>query len=598
MALLSYPDIQQLLKSPRNGAALAACVNYEQRLRLHVDAEVNPAVQPAGMETLLALPKKVLPTEKYEKFCAFIPSPLPTVKITGKVKDGLSRVFEAQDGSVTVELATAELETDFETFRTAQAEADFWPGTAFEAMARALHSILVVDMATEQTTPRPEPYVFALDIASVVDVDIKADASCEYLAFWLPSRRTDTDEEVQRVAVYDDGYYRIFEKLSKDSEWPLEPVLENAHVLGYCPARMLWSDALGPATGLLRFGPLTNELGDLDRYVYWYASIEYFKTYGMFPPLWSVEEECAYEGPGGEKCHGGFIQVITGYDFPNGADAPGVARYREKPCPTCQANKYLGPGTHLKVPAPTKDTGDTRNPLAFVKVDIEALKDARLSLKEERQEIITSCLGSGGEPTTDQPRNEQDVRAGFENQQDVLLGLKRNFDKARTWTLTTQGKLRYGPLFRRAVVNSGEQFYLKTPTQLSQEEVEARKAGRPVFELSQYREMRYFTLYRNNPPLLDRMRILSDLEPYPEYSIEQITTMIAASLNQGGSYLLNIYAPEKLALKADFARYITRFESEQTDVRTFAALQPYYLKLQLITTILLSYVSLANTPKS
>ena len=596
MALLTYADILLYLKSPRNGAALAACCAHEQRIRLHAQAQVDPATPPPALNTLLALPRAILPREKFDKFCAFIPSPLPTVKLVGKVSDGLSRVFEAQDGSVTLELASPELETDFETYRTARQEQDFWPGTAFEAVTRAVHSVLVVDMAAEQRTPRPEPYVFTLDIFDVVDMAIKADSTCEYLLFRLPSRRTDAGEEVERLAVYDDGFYRVFEKLASAADWPLVPALEHAHILGYCPARLLWSEALGSKTSLLRRGPLTNELGELDRYVYWHASIEYFKTYGMFPPMWSVEEECRYEGPTGETCHGGFVNVPVGYWTPEGSDVP-VARYAQKPCPSCELNRYLGPGTHVKVPAPTKETGDTRNPLDFVKVDVAALKDARLSLREMRQDILASCLGAGGEPTNEAAKNEDQVRAGFENQQDVLARVAKNLDKARAWVLTVWGTLRYGPAFRRAVVKSGEQFYLKTPEQLSDEEASARKAGRPVFELSQLREMRYFTQYRNNPPLLDRLRILSDLEPYPEYSVDQITTMIAGSLSQGGSYLLTVFDPTLLALKADFGRYLTRFESQHADVRTFAALQPYYLKLSLITTILLSYVNVPNPTK-
>lgn len=593
MALLSYPDIQQRIKSPRNGAALAACRSHEQRIRLHADAQVDPAVPPQGLETLLTLPRTVLPADKFEKFRAFIPSPLPTVKLTGKVFDGLSRVFEAQDGAVTVELATPELETDFETYRAGRNEQDFWPGPAFKAIGRAPHSLLVVDMAAEQTTPRPEPYTFVLDIEDVVDVQLKADATCEYVLFNLPTRQEGT-ETVQRLAVYDDGHYRVFEKLEKDAEWPQQPVLENAHILGRCPARMLFSEALALDTQLLRKGPLTLELGELDRYVYWYASIEYFKTYGMFPPMWSIEEECQYEGPNGETCHGGFINVQVGYWAATDTE-PSKPRYKSEPCPSCELNRYLGPGTHVKVPAPTKETGDTRHPLDFVKVDVEALKDARLSLHEMKQDILASCLGLGGEQANQEAKNVDQVRAGFEQQQDVLARLAKNLDKARAWVLLTWGTLRYGAAFRRAVVNSGEQFYLKTPEQLSDEETAARKAGRPVFELSQAREMRYFTQYRTNPPLLDRMRILSDLEPWPEYSVDQLTTMIANSLNQGASYLLDIYDPQQLALKADFARYITRFESEQADVRLFAALQPYHLKLTLITNILLSYVSLAKT---
>jgi hypothetical protein len=110
--------------------------------------------------------------------------------------------------------------------------------------------------------------------------------------------------------------------------------------------------------------------------------------------------------------------------------------------------------------------------------------------------------------------------------------------------------------------------------------------------LSDLQEKQFFTQYRNNPPKLDRVRILSDLEPWAQESVETITTRIAASLTQGGSYLLDIYTPQRLALKADFPRYVARFESEQADVRLFAALQPYHLKLQLITQTLLSYVDL------
>ena len=592
MALLTPTQIQLYLRQPQNGAALAACRAQEQRIRLHADAHVDPATPPPGLSTLLALPKAILPADKYEKFCAFIPSPLPTVKLVGKVSDGLSRVFEAQDGSVTLTLATPELETDFETYRAARHEEEFWPGAAFEAVIRSLHAVLVVDMASEQTTPRPEPYVFTLDIFDVHDVAIKADASCEYLLFSLPSRRDAQDKEVLRMGVYDDAAYRIFEKPADAADWGTAPALENFHVLGYCPARLLWSDALGSSTSLLRKGPLTNELAELDRYVYWHCSIEYFKSYGMFPLLWSVEEECQYKTPEGASCEGGMINTIVGYWTlePNG---PPVPRYKAEACPACARSQYIGPGTHLKVPAPTAETGDTREPLGFVTTDVAALKDARTSLSEMAEGILASCLGTGGEPANDAAKNVKQVRAGFENQQDVLLRVATNLDKARAWVLGAWGTLRYGGAFQRAVVTSGEQFYLNTPEELSEAEITARKAGRPVFELSQAREMRYYTQYRNNPPLLDRMRILSDLEPYPEYSLDQITTMVAGSLNQGASYLLTVFDPKLLKLKADFARYLARFESEQTDVRTFGALLPYHIKIERISTILLSYVSLA-----
>lgn len=145
-------------------------------------------------------------------------------------------------------------------------------------------------------------------------------------------------------------------------------------------------------------------------------------------------------------------------------------------------------------------------------------------------------------------------------------------------------------------VSRGEEFYLQTPQQLSEELAAARKAGQPMFVLSDLQEKQFFTQYRNNPPKLDRVRILSDLEPWAQQSLDEIVQLLNAAPAQGGSYLLQVYPPERVALKADFPRYVARFESEQADVRLFAALQPYHIKLQLITQMLLSYVPVFNNP--
>jgi hypothetical protein len=595
--LLQPARLISLLQNPANAGALTAARQHEERIRLHADPEVVAAnrLSAAGMSTLLGLPAAVLPKEKHDKLCAFIPAPLPTAKIVGQVFDGLSRLFEAQDGAVTLDMASAELETDFEAYRGTLHEESFWSQKAFRAARRAPHSVLVVDMPAQQTTPRPEPYVFLLPIEQVVDIALKPDASCEYLLFTLPSYQNEQGKTVLRRGAYDDGYYRLFEKLEEAGEWPATPVLENAHQLGYCPARLLWSEALLGETNLARRSPLSAQLGDLDAYVLWYACIEYFKMYGMMPPLWSVEEQCTYTpAGGGEVCQGGIIQLLTGYAKREGSDIEEPV-YQARPCPVCAINKYLGPGTHVTVPGPTKDTPNTRNPMGFVNVPIDALKNAAETQQALKRDILLSCLGADGEPTTAQPRNEKDVQAGFESRQDVLVRIKKNFESAEQWVLQTIGLLRYGTgVFRGVSVSRGEEFYLQTPQQLSEELAAARKAGSPTFVLSDLQEKQFFTQYRNNPPKLDRVRILSDLEPWAQDSVDTITTRINGSLTQGGSYLLSIYDPKLLALKADFASYIARFESEQADVRLFAALQPYHIKRQLILSTLLSYVQLAN----
>jgi hypothetical protein len=383
-------------------------------------------------------------------------------------------------------MASAELETDFEQYRATLEEEAFWSQQAFRAARRAPHSVLVVDMPEVQTTPRPEPYAFLLPIERVVDLKVKVDASCEYLLFTLPSRQNEEGKVVLRRGAYDDGFYRIFEKLEDATDWPSVPVLENAHQLGYCPARLLWGEALLSETDLARRSPLTDQLGDLDRYVIWDACIEYYKMYGMFPPLWSVEEQCDYTPVGGEACQGGIIQLLVGYTE---VDNQQVPRYQAQPCPACAKNKYLGPGTHVRVPGPTKDMPDTRNPLGFVDVPVDALKHARETQQAARRDILLASLGADGEPTTGQPRNELDVQAGFESRQDVLVRIKKNFESAKQWVLQTIGLLRYGPaIFRGVSATMGEEFYLQTPQQLSQEFEAARKSGAPVFVLSALQE--------------------------------------------------------------------------------------------------------------
>jgi hypothetical protein len=588
---LTQDEVRQVLRAPVSGAQLQSCRRHEERLRLHSEPQLDRAslfAAPA-MTQLLALPAAVLPKDKYETFKQFIPAPLPTADLVETAFAGWARVFEAQDGLVHCELSTPELETEFEAYRASINEPEFWPGAAFSAACHAYHSVLVVDMPRQQTGRRPAPYLYLIELENIVDLLIRPDATLEFIAFRLNNRTEPSTDPANPVvyevlAFYDDAFYRIYERLSGQEQWVL--VVENAHQLGQCPARLLWSQSLGRnPTQLARRGPLTAQLAALDRYVYWDASVEYFQSYGMYPILWSFAQQCEYQTVDGQACQSGIVQVLVGYTKLDGQEVP---RYQNQDCPACAKKKAMGPGSHIEVPAPTKETGDTRDPVGLVHADVDSVKLAREAQAERRHNILLAALGGGVDPGSVQARNEQDVQSSFETRQDVLVRLRGNFEKARTWALTLMGRAMYAAAFRRAVVNMGERYYLKSPEQLLDEEVKAKEAGRPVYELAQAREFRYDTLYRTNPPLRDRMRILSDLEPFAEQSVQEVSELMTA--NAG------IFDPKLLALKVDFARYLARFESEQANVGVFAALQPYHVKLQLISSQLLSYVVLPPNP--
>jgi len=585
--ILSPEDVRVLLENPANNGAIGDCLRHEQRLRLHAIPHVDPMRRPEGWRYLRDWAKEMLPESEFVKWEQCVPAPLPTTDIIEDIFTGLKRVFEAQDGLVQVELATPELETDFETYRTSLKESDFWTTRAFKALRGRPHSLLVVDMAAEQRTPRPEPYVFLLHLEQLWDVALKEDGTCEYVLFTLSERKDEQGNVIERMACYDDAAYAILEKPVGEQVWV--EVLRNTHILGYCPARVLWSDPLDQPTDLPRLAPLTAVLGNLDRYIWWDGATEYFRQYGTFPVMWSFEEQCSFQGEGGSPCQSGIVQYVRSYQkLDNGEEVP---VYGEKPCPACALRKLIGPGVHVKVPAPSKEMPDTRVPVGFEGAGVEILGYLDEVLKGRREALLRSVLGGGGEPSNDQAKNTKQVQGGFEIKQDVLVEFKKPLEEARAWTLRTIGTLRYGALMRGVFVTYGERFYLKTPEQLAKEEEEARKAGRPVYELSQARDFRYQTQFRNNPAQLDRMRILSDLEPYPEYSLEQILTMIAGAMTGTNPFVLALFDRAMLQLKADFGRYLTRFESEHMDVRRFASQQPYYIKLATITQILLSYVN-------
>lgn len=587
--ILQPANVQELLKNPANDGAISRCLRHDQRLQLHAVPHVDALQRPLGWRYLKEWAYTLMPVDEATRWEQCVASPLPTTDIVSDIFTGLKRVFEAQDGLIQVELATPELETDFEVYRTNQKEADFWQGPAFKALGRRPHSLLVVDMPAVQTTPRPEPYSFLVDLEHVWDVQLRADGTCEYVMFVLPDGR-ENDLRIERVAVYDDAAYMIWQRVEGEQDWREE--LNNAHILGYCPARVLWNKALDKETDLDRLSPLTEVLGGLDKYVFWDGAIEYARLHGTFPITWGFEEECTYKDPSGQTCQGGVVSYIKYYTkLTNGEERP---EFGQKDCPACAKRPKIGPGTYVTVPAPSINMPDTRQPIGRVNPDVDVLNHFREVQRQRRQDLLHSVLGGGGEPTNDQAQNEKQVMSGFEIKQDVLVEFKKPIEQARAWELTTKGRLRYGSLYRGTFVSMGERFYLKTPEQLALEETEARKAGRPVYELSQARDFRYQTQYRHNPAQLDRMRILSDLEPYPEYSVEQILAMLASA---GTSTMATgLFDEQLMRLKADFGRYLTRFESEQLDVRRFASQQPYHVKLALITQILLSYVPAVATP--
>ena len=90
------------------------------------------------------------------------------------------------------------------------------------------NSILVVDLPLVQTSTRPEPYFYWLEIDSVIDYELSKQD--ENLFNWLIFNQPE-----HKIAVFDDTSIRIYQLNEKNEIQSL--VSEAQHDLGYCPAR-------------------------------------------------------------------------------------------------------------------------------------------------------------------------------------------------------------------------------------------------------------------------------------------------------------------------------------------------------------------------
>ena len=169
--------------------------------------------------------------------------------------------------------------------------------------------------------------------------------------------------------------------------------------------------------------------------------------------------------------------------------------------------------------------------------------------------------------------------ASFESQETVLNRIKKGFESAQLFVDTTCCLLRYGDEFISASINYGTEFYTLTPEVLQARYNKAKEGGATDYELDALKQQIIETEYRHNPLQLQRMIILSDLEPYRNMTKAEVMSMKEKGL----------VTDEEIILKNDFSGFIRRFERENDNVLEFGTEVPYQDKINTIYQTLLDY---------
>ena len=570
--------IRREIAENKRASALSRAKLHQMRIKFHTVKRVTTFNSPyisIPLTQFLAFVENVLPHDKFVLFKAMFRYPVKTNEITDVCFDKLSRIFDGRNAVYNYQFATSEQRDDWEEYRlTKLNEPEVWQTKAWEFFRSEINCVIIVDVAREQSTERPEPYFYFLPIDDVITY--RANPTTGVMDFIVFRRRG-------KIVVLDDASYRVWDDSRNTGQIDGMPEFESAHDLGYCPARFFWNEPLSLDEPDVKASPLSGVLESLDWYEFFHISKRQLDLMGAYPILSGYEQDCNFSNAeNGDYCDGGYLRNKEGHYK---LDMAGLLMR----CPKCGNKRTIGAGSFVEIPIPNAEEGrpDLRNPVQMLTVDRNALDYNVGEEKRLREEIITAVVGQDEIVTDRDAFNEQQVRANFESVTTVLHKVKKGFEAAQQWTDETVCKLRYGSYFMFAKVNYGTEFFLYTPDELRQRYKAAKESGASEGELDAMHTQILQTEYRNDPLMLRRMTILAELEPYRHLSTEEAVEMGKAGL----------ISAEDLRVKLNFPAYIRRFERENTNIVSFGDAIPYEKKIDAIAAELRRYASEIN-PKT
>lgn len=570
-------QIRKEIAENKRAATLSRARLHQMRIKFHTVKRVTSFNSPyisIPLTQFLAMVENILPHDKFVLFKALFRYPVKTNEITGICFDKLSRIFDGRNPAFNYQFASSEERDDWEDYRLNRLnEPEVWATKGWEFFKSEINSVLIVDVAREQLTERPEPYFYWLPIDDVITY--RADPTTGVMDFIVFRRR---DE----IVVLDDASYRVWRDDKKTGQIAGMPIIEAPHDLGYCPARFFWNEPISLDEPDVKASPLSGELESLDWFEFFHISKRQLDLMGAYPILSGYEQSCDFSNAeNGDYCDGGFLRDKQG-------------RYKLDPaglllrCPKCGNKRIIGAGSFIEVPVPNPDENqpDLRNPVQMLTVDRNSLDYNVEEEKRLREDIITAVVGQNEIVTDRDAFNEQQVQANFESVTTVLNRVKKGFEAAQQWVDETVCRLRYGRYFLSAKIDYGTEFYLYSVDELRQRYKAAKDAGASESELDMMQNQIIHTEYRNDPMQLRRMLILAELEPLRHMSRAEVTEL----------YSRKLIFEQDLRIKLNFPSFVRRFERENMNILDFGSETSYERKIEAITAELRRYADEQAAP--
>lgn len=563
-------EIRKKITENKRAATLNRMKLHQSRIKFHTVKHVTAFQAPflsVPLTQFMAMAENILPHDKFVLFKTLFRFPVKTNEITETCFDKLSRIFDGRNAVYNYQFTVQDYRDDWEHYRATKLnEPDVWQTKGWEFFKSEINSVLIVDVAREQTTALPEPYFYWLPVEDIITYKADRDSGVMY---YIAFRQKD------KIIWIDDSTYRVWDDEKHTGVPNGEPEYVATHELGYCPARFFWNEPISLEEPDVKASPLSPELESLDWYEFFHISKRTLDLMGAYPILSGYEQDCDFSNAeNGDYCDGGFIRDREGhYRFDN---AGLMMR-----CPKCGNKRIIGAGSFIEVPIPdaTENTPDLRNPVQLLSVDRKSLDYNVEEEKRLRSDIITSVVGQEEIITDREAFNEQQVKANFESVTTVLNRTKKGFENAQKWVDETICRLRYRQYFISAYINYGTEFYLYTVDELRNRYKTAKDTGAPEAQLDEMLNDIIETEYRNDPIRLRRIKILSELEPFRHLNREEVLKLKEAGLASN----------EDVLIKLNFPALINRFERENMNVMNFGEATTYESKIAAISNKLHEY---------
>lgn len=558
-------QIIEIIKSPQNKAVISKALRHEQKLRFHIDTNMEAGEARVVVNDYLNWVSSLLPKDKYNIFLQLFKFPIATNELTEEIYSALEKVYDGKDAYAEYNFLSPDYLADWQEYRSTLKADAFWRNDAFKHSKTNVNGFLIVDVKAEQTTERPEPYFYFLPIKHVKDFGYDSKGQIEWIMF---------PQGENKLAIFDDEHYRVYE-LNEKGEIVGEAITEVAHDLGYCPARLFWTDNLKEEQPALKKTPLSNQLANLDWLLFFKTSKRHLDLYAPYPIYSGFEQDCTFENKdNGDYCDNGFIKNSHGDYY--------LSRTGEvSKCPVCSDKRLAGVGSFIEVPMPSRenDHADLRNPVQITSIDRTSLDYNVEESDRLTKKIYSAVVGYGGEMKMDKAFNKDQVKSNTESRRNVLLSFKQNFELAQAWVDDTLCRLRYGELYTGNTIQMGTDFYLYTTEELTKQYQEAKAAGATDYQLDAIQDQIIETENKGNPMALQRANILKQLEPYRHQTRKEVLEMLGKGFGD----------KELIAVKLNFSTFVLRFERENTNIVEFGNALTFDKKISIILKTLKSY---------